>query len=325
MAWYVDLSGRQVWVDGEETVYTVTTATDDLPNHILTYLATSSKKAVYTEHAACDDFDLKQKKKEKDGASGRSRGFIVMVDSGETCSVNSNFLAAARKLLDDKVVSRIDTEEAPNERRKKKRGAKKAEDPEAEETEAKIITIDLATLGDNECRVETIARCTHGAHGPGFRVEVGEGGHRQVLHMFTRQEIPLADWLAKISDAIRTAGWREMDSRVAVALVPTNESGKTLEGGAVGAARKAEAQAETVEDDWLSSMMGLGGADKSRSPSPPVEEGEDDGVERRTTTNKIEKEAGLFSSATVTVEKTLPPWMKKKALPRRPKKEGETA
>merc|ERR1712194_76168 len=100
-------------VDAHETVYTVTTAVDDLPVHILTYLASSSKKAVYTEHAAMDDFDLKQKKKEKDGAAGRARGFIVMVGEVEGCSVNTNFNAAARKLLDDKVVSRIDTEEAP--------------------------------------------------------------------------------------------------------------------------------------------------------------------------------------------------------------------
>jgi len=322
MAWYVELSGRQVWVDANETVYTVTTATAELPVENLTYLVTSSKKAVYTEHAAMDDFDLKQKKKEKDGAAGRARGFIVMVENVEGCSVNTNFHAAARKMLDDKVVSRIDTEEAPNERRRKKRGAKKVEDPEAEEPETQILHIDLAALGENEVRVETMARCTHPAHGPGFRLEVGEGGQRQVLHMFTaKQELALADWLGHISSAIKSQGWKEMDSRVAVALLPTLPA----EGGAVGAARKNEAQAETAEDDWLSSMMGLGGGAAPRAAPPAVAEGEqhqDDGVERRETV-RVETEAGLFSSATVTVEKTLPPWLQKKAKPRRPTREKE--
>lgn len=320
MSWYVDLSGRQVWVDAHETVYTVAVAVDELPVHTLTYVTTSSKKAVYTEHAAMDEYDLKQKKKEKDGATGRARGFIVMVENAEGSSVNANFNAASKKLLDDKVVSRIDTEEAPNERRRKKRGAKKVEDPEAEAPETQILHIDLAALGENEVRVETMAKCTHPAHGPGFRVEVGEGGQRQVLHMFTaKQELPLADWLAHISSAIKSAGWREMDSKVVAALVPTNECGKTLEGGAVGDARKKEAQAEFAEDDWLSSMMGLGGA--APRAAPPADEGgeqqQNDGVERRETV-RVETEAGLFSSATVTVEKTLPPWLQKKAKPKRP-------
>jgi hypothetical protein len=255
MAWYVDPNGRQVWVVADETVYTITAAADDLPVHTLTYLAVKATKAVYTEHAVDDD--LGDNKKNKKDMGGRQRGFIVRVDNKDDCDVISCFQAVAKKLIADGIVAHIDADEGPTERKRKKRGQKKTEDTEEAEIE-QIKRIDLSTLCDNECRVETIARCTHNARGPGFRVEVAESGHRQVLHMFTdKKEIPLLDWMSHISDAVRSTGFRAMDCRVPAALVPTDAHGKTLEGGEAGQRRFNETQAASEENDWLSSMMGL--------------------------------------------------------------------
>lgn len=295
MAWYVDTSGRQVWVDADETVYTVTAADDNLPVHTLTYLAVNSKKTVYTEHAIQDEIEAKGKKKDQ---AGKQRGFIVRVETeSDDCNVISCFHAAARKLLDDRVVSRIDHDEGQTERRRKKRGQKKVEEPQEDQDVDVVETkqIDLSTLAPNECRVETIARCTHNAHGPGFRVEVAKDGSRQALHMFTdKKELPVSEWFDRISDAIRSTGPRVMDCRVAPSLCPTGADGKTLEGGVKGARRKEEAEAQNEDDEWLSSMMGMAPAS---------------GKEQKT--SEAEKPQG-----------ELPPWLRPRRT-RRAKQEDE--
>lgn len=306
MAWYVDPNGRQVWVVPEETVYTVTLAADDLPVHTLTYLSVSSKKGSYTEHAIQEETEnTKGRKKEQ---AGKQRGFIVRVDNeSEECNVVSFFQAAARKLHQSGVVSRIDHDENSGERKKKK---KKARDPakavseeQDEEGDAlEIKHIDLSTLADNECRIETMARCTHNAHGPGFRVEVAQGGSRQALHMFTdKKELSVTDWLDHVSAAIRSTGPRVMDCRVAAALVPTDDKGHTLEGGAIGARRMEVAEAGKEDDEWLSSMMGMAAPEKEQRSRPAASEGYEG-----------EKKEN----------KDLPPWMRKRERRTKPPEAG---
>lgn len=284
----------------DETVYTVTVADGDLTHHTLTYLAVRSKNAVYAEHAVEDDVgDNKKKKKEQ---AGKQRGFIVRLDNDpDECNVISCFQGVARSLIAAGVVSHIDADEAPTERRRKRRGQKKKseeEDPEETEAAPEVRHIDLSSLACNECRVETMARCTHNARGAGFRVEIAEGGSRQVLHMFTdKKDLALSDWLAHVSEAIRSTGARFMDSRVPAALVPTDANGKTLEGGEVGARRFDEAQAQSEENDWLSSMMGLSvsGYPEKESRKDPCDHPQSGEAEKPKEKEKVQKE--------------LPPWL----------------
>lgn len=256
MAWYVDLNGRQVWVEAEDTVYTVLSASDDLPVIPLKYLVTTTKKASYAEHAIDDDIETGGKKKKE--MAGRQRGYIVrMEERGEALfHVKEFFQEVAGKLLSSGVVSRIDADESSGER--KRRRKKKAEESvgaeaEGEEPQIALQHIDLDSMACNELRVLITARCRHDAHGVGFRIEVAEGRSVQALHMFTsKQELTLDDWSAHLTEVIRKSGAIVMDARVPPAALPTDEKGHTLEGGAKN--KKDEAQLD--EEDWLSSMMG---------------------------------------------------------------------
>jgi len=203
----------------------------------------------------------------------------------------------------------------PQARKERKKKGKSKTDEQIKEAalESQEVTdpqeivhkqIDLSTLGDNECRVETMARCSHQAHGTGFRIEIAEGGQRQALHMFTsKQEISLPDWMDHISSAISSTGGRVMDCRVPPSLVPTDEKGNTLEGGEVGAQRKVEEEAKTEETDWLSSMMGL-------SVGAPEKESKETRTRDRRTEGE-EFEGGEADKAKAPgPEKELPPWLK---------------
>jgi len=307
MAWYVSLSSKMEWVDGSETAYTVfPTASTELPTKTLTYLTMSSKKATYVTHAIVEDPSDRRKKKDQ---AGTERGFIVMSSEGQGSSVNSNFEASASKLESLGIVSRIDVDEVPGERKKKRRGKSKAAATENKEEEEEEETqepqhIDLATLADNECRVETMARCIHNAHGPGFTVEIAEGSHRQVLNMFTaKQELLLDDWLKHITDALRTSGCRVMDSKVAPANCPTDESGKVQQGGAVFERKKVESQAQAAENDWLSSMMGIG-EEKPKRSAPEKKARPEEGADGGYNTEKAPEK-----------DKELPPWLQKRRRP----------
>jgi len=304
MAWYVSLSGKMEWVDGSETAYTVSTASEELPTKTLTYLTMSSKKATYVTHAVVEDPSDRKKKKDQ---AGTERGFIVMSSEGQGSSVNSNFEAPASKLESLGIVSRIDVDEVPGERKKKRRGKPKAAATENKEEEEEEETqepqhIDLATLADNECRVETMARCIHNAHGPGFIVEIAEGTHRQVLNMFTaKQELLLDDWVKHITDALRTSGCRVMEGWT---HGPTDESGKVQQGGAVFERRKVESQAQAAEDDWLSSMMGIG-EEKPKRSAPEKKARPEEGADGGYNTEKAPEK-----------DKELPPWLQKRRRPK---------
>eukprot|EP00435_Cladocopium_sp_Y103_P044796 s2013_g12.t1 len=54
MSWYVDEDGARTWINRDSTVFTVVVSDKQLPLEQLTYLAVSSKKAVYQE-AICED------------------------------------------------------------------------------------------------------------------------------------------------------------------------------------------------------------------------------------------------------------------------------
>lgn len=202
MSWYVGQDGQQVWVQRDEVVFTVVLGPGKLPVENLTYLATHTKKAVYQEHIISQDLypDGKSRvpRRQREKQSGQQRGFIVRADIEESPlqRVLPSFKAVAQRLIDSQVVSRVDTEEAVTT--KKKKGEEKA----------------VPKLGANECRVETTARISHFAHGPGFKVEVTEGSSVQKIHLFTgRREQTHEVWHASLTGAMEAAGSHVMLAR----------------------------------------------------------------------------------------------------------------
>mmetsp|Transcript_54136 Transcript_54136/g.97198 ORF Transcript_54136/g.97198 Transcript_54136/m.97198 type:complete len:308 (-) Transcript_54136:53-976(-) len=307
MAWYVEFSGRQVWIESQDTAYTVCSLSEDLPFESLTYLAVNSQKAVYAEHSVEDEPDAK--KKSKDKQSGRQRGFIVRVehsDSGGVGRVTEIFRDAAAKLLASGVVNRIDIDETTAEKKRKKRGQKKAEEAAAlaaalEEKPSEPCHVDLTTLAPNECRVVTCARCQHNAHGLGFRVEVAEGGSMQGLHIFTTRELPIDDWHEYIAEAIRSTGSRVLMSRIAASAAPDPPAD-----GAARAGPRDKAQADA--DDWLASVMGrcLVSDNKTDTKATEAASGKADGDADGAGDAPEQKPAEQ-------PKKQLPPWLRRRS------------
>ncbi|CAE7284364.1 SAMS2 [Symbiodinium natans] len=255
MSWYVGHDGRQVWVEARETVFTCDKPEDVLPNRQLTYLASNLQKTVFAEHAVDDD-DVKKGKK-KDRQAGRQRGFIVRVDQDERVNVLLPVQPAVDKLLTSGAVSRVDLDETEGKKRNKKgRDAEQA----TEEPEPTGLP-----LGVNECRVETIARCQHQAHGVGFTILVSEGSSKQRIHCFTaNREMRLQEWHDKLVQALAAGGTRVLMGRMSPALAPDPPDSKDV---------KAQKEAAKEEDDWLDSLMGrcMVSSDKADKEAPKVD------------------------------------------------------
>jgi len=156
-----------------------------------------------------------------------------------------SFKAAALKLLDDDVVSRVDADEAANLKKKKN----------------KPVNVSSLTLGVNECRVETSSRIHHFAHGPGFRVEVSEGSVHQKIHFFTnRKEMACKDWHSHLVAAVESTGSHVMLARRTQVEASAEASQEDLQSKAaadlierVRSLRKDNAQKD--DDAWLESVM----------------------------------------------------------------------
>lgn len=244
MSWYVDEDGARTWINRDSTVFTVVVSDKQLPLEQLTYLAVSSKKAVYQE-AICEDDQAAgtRSKRSKDKQAGKQRGFIIRAEVEESplTRVVPWFKDAAKKLMDCAVVSRVDADEAANLKKAKKKD--KAND------------VSVPNLGANECRIETTSRIHHFAHGPGYRVEVSEGVVAQRLNMFTgRKEIPLKDWLSLLLNALESTGTHVMILK---------RSGNEVVGGAVNGQKEdgekkiqlRKDKAQQAENEWLQSLL----------------------------------------------------------------------
>jgi hypothetical protein len=316
MSWYIALNGKQVWIDRDELAYTAPEPPDELPVRVLTYLTVTAKQATYQEHAVDDPADSRTKKS-KDKSAGRQRGFIVRVDNPEVNRVLSCFQAAAARLLDSGVVSRVDIDESANgkEKRKKKKasanqdGANPA--PPAEDDGSIKPVIDIASLGVNECCIETCARCQHSSHGTGFSVEVVECGTLQRIHCFTaQQQLSTSAWHKAVMEALESAGCQVMFARMMDA--PPDAGGSAAQGcvGSKALPSKMD-RAQVDEDDWFESVMGR----CMVAPKPPPVRGakgaalDDDGAIRDEA--DAEDPAAAPASASK-APKALPPWLKTK-------------
>lgn len=259
MSWYVDQRGRQIWVEREETVFTVDEPPEDPPTENLTYMASASSKAVYAEHSI-DEESASRGSKKKDAQAGRQRGFVVRVDHEDDglSRVASDFQAVATGLLSSGAVSRVDVDASREGGKKKKKKAKdKKPDEEEEEEKEKEPAL---PLGVNECRVETTARCQHLAHGTGWKVEVSSGDGSQRIFFFTaKKELTSAEWHKQLLASMESSGTRVMLGR----MLGDGPDGKGP--GKAGPPKKDEAQRD--EDEWLESMLGrcMVSKDKSRS------------------------------------------------------------
>mmetsp|Transcript_35005 Transcript_35005/g.80608 ORF Transcript_35005/g.80608 Transcript_35005/m.80608 type:complete len:286 (+) Transcript_35005:133-990(+) len=285
MSWYVGHDGRQVWVDARETVFTCDKPEGELPTKQLTYLASNLQKTVFAEHAV-DDGDVKKGKK-KDKQAGKQRGFIVRVDQDERVNVLPTFQAAVDKLLNTGVASRVDLDETEGKKRNKK--GRESEEVAPEDTEPTGLP-----LGVNECRVETIARCQHQAHGVGFTLLVAEGSARQRIHLFTAsKELRLNDWHDKLLKALAVEGTRVLMGRMSPTLAPDPPESKDA---------KAKKEAAKEEDDWLDSLMGrCMVSDKDSKPKAASPAGSKDGYTKPDTAQALPK-------APVQV----PPWLRRR-------------
>ncbi|CAJ1332555.1 unnamed protein product [Effrenium voratum] len=253
MSWYVAHDGRQVWVEARERVFTCDKPEDDLPKKTLTYLASNLQKSMFAEHAIDED---EKKGKKKDKQAGRQRGFIVRVDKDErgTGNVHPAFQAAVERLMSSGLVSRVDVDE-PEGGKKRNKKAKDVEEVREEEAAPGL------PLGVNECRVETIARCHHQAHGVGFDVMVSEERGTQRIHMFTAsKELGVEAWHGALMQALAAAGTQVLMGRLSPAIAPDPPVQKD---------KSKEAAKE--EDEWLDSLMGR--CMVSKEPSAPDEEG----------------------------------------------------
>jgi len=260
MSWYVDEDGAQTWINRDSTVFTVVVSEKQLPLEQLSYLAVSSKKAVYQE-AICEDDQAAgaRSKRSKDKQAGKQRGFIIRAEVEESplTRVVPWFKDAAKKLMDCSVVSRVDADEAANLKKAKKKEKDKVTD-----------STTVPKLGANECRIETTSRIHHFAHGPGYRVEVSEGMVAQRLNMFTsRKEIPLKDWLSFLLNALESTGTHVMILK---------RSGKEVLGGEVNgeeAEKKIQLKkdkAQEAENDWLQSLLTGQEAEDAADQTAPV-------------------------------------------------------
>jgi len=256
MAWYVGKDGQQRWIQRDESVYTVIQPGDSLPLENLSYLTTSTKKAVFQEHLMEEDpSDAKKRsKRERNRMAGKQRGFVVRVEQEEQLRVVPWFKAASTKLLDCKAVSKIDAEDAVNMKKKKK-----------ENKNDKTTSL----LGVNECRVETTARIHHFAHGPGFRVEVSEGSVQQRIHFFTyKKELVPKDWHKLLVAALESTGAHVMLARrtasAAEQAAKDGEADDDIE--QISSLRMDAAQKD--DDAWFASVM--------RGIEANSEDGEDD-------------------------------------------------
>ncbi|CAK0818055.1 unnamed protein product [Prorocentrum cordatum] len=261
MSWYVDQRGRRVWVEREETVFTIDEPTEEPPTENLTYLASASSKAVYAEHSIDEESGARGKK--KDAQAGRQRGFVVRMDHDDDglSRVAEDFVPVARDLLKSGAVSRVDVDTSRDGAKKKKKKAKDRKPGEEEEDEKEREP--ALPLGVNECRVETTARCQHFAHGTGWRVDVSSGEGAQRIFLFTaKKELTSADWHKQLLASMGTSGKRVMLGRMLGEGPDGSGAGKT------GPAKKDEAQHD--EDDWLKSMMGLSKDRSSRAGAEPA-------------------------------------------------------
>jgi len=259
MSWYVAQDGTQVWVGRDESVYTVIHPSKELQVDELTYLTTSTKKAAYQEHMMDQGIDGKVSGRQRAKMTGRQRGFIVRVDQEENvlARVVTCFKAAAGKLLESGVVTRIDAEDAANAKKKKK--------------DKQIV----AQLAVNECRVETTARINHFAHGPGFRVDVQDGDMHQRIHFFTgRQQMPSVEWHACLVTALETCGSHVMLARRKAADAEGGANDGELDAAATITLRKDKAQQD--EQAWLDSVMAPEVAEISAAEDDDSDEGGSD-------------------------------------------------
>mmetsp|Transcript_32273 Transcript_32273/g.68694 ORF Transcript_32273/g.68694 Transcript_32273/m.68694 type:complete len:299 (-) Transcript_32273:80-976(-) len=254
MSWYVGLDGRQIWVDRDEVAFTVTEIPKgtELATESLTYLATSFKQAVYQEHMIDEEEGTGRNKKR----AGKQRGYVVRVGGaeGERTRVHPPFQKAADWLLDKGVVTRIDLDESAKEKVKKKRGKAKEEEKAQEKEEEEKEVVVAMPLGENECRLDTIKRIRHNAHGQGFRLQISEDGTVQRIHCFTaKQDVALADWHKLLVSALEATGSRVMLGRMAVSEAGGGEQAR----GAGNAPKDAQKdRAKDDEDEWLQSMLG---------------------------------------------------------------------
>jgi len=274
MSWYVGEDGEQIWINRDSTVYTVVVSDAPLPLEHLTYLAVSSKKAVFQE-AICEDEGAAggRSKRNKDKNAGRQRGFIIRqeVEESPLTRVVACFKDAAKKLMDTGIVSRVDADEAANVKKAKKK--EKANDAA------------IANLGANECRIETISRIHHFAHGPGYRLQVAEGMVAQRLNLFTnRREIALKDWLSGVLGALestgthimllkRSSGNGEVTGGVVTGEKTDGGDDQKKEGKATGEMKiqLRRDKAQQAENDWLQSLLG---GEAEKEPEPPEPEPE---------------------------------------------------
>jgi hypothetical protein len=239
MSWYVGQDGHQVWIARDKAVYTVVVPTRNMPLENLSYLVSSTKKAVFQEHVVLEDEKAsKSSKREKGRMAGRQRGFLVRVEHEEapTSRLAPWFKTVGNDLLEQGIISKIDVDDSVNSRKKKKDDK-------------------LALLGVNERRIETTARINHFAHGPGFRVEIAEGSMLQRIHFFTRkQEMPIAEWHASLLAVVEAREEHVMLARRTQGEAgATGDSGITVEAEERTQIRKDKAQQE--EEDWLLAAM----------------------------------------------------------------------
>lgn len=306
MSWYVSIDGRQVWVERDETVYTLgdTPVAKDLPKQELSYLATATKQAIYTEHMVDDDLGGKRGKA-KEKQSGRQRGFVVRMDCVEArTKVNSSAQGIVDRLFDTGTISRLDIDESekPKSRRskaEKKEHAEKEKAAKEKEAATEEVPAEVeAPLGPNECRVELKARIQHFAHGKGFLVVVSEDGARQRLHVFTTdQELPVAEFHRRLLEAVQHTG-----RRAALGHMQTQDPPPT---------KRDEKKQE--DDDWLSSVMGRCMVAKPVKPAPsrPAEgAGDGDGGPAGDGAN-ASPGGDAADTAPKAKAKTVPPWLRR--------------
>mmetsp|Transcript_12399 Transcript_12399/g.43720 ORF Transcript_12399/g.43720 Transcript_12399/m.43720 type:complete len:296 (-) Transcript_12399:123-1010(-) len=295
MSWYVGVDGRQVWIDGNLTVYTVgdAPAEQELVCEQLAYLSTasSSGKAQYTEHMIDEDGGGCKSNKAKAKQAGRQRGYVVRVDVAGT-RVTGSMQAAVDSLVRKGGITRVDIDDTEKPKRGRNRGKSKEKEEPVEEEAAPMMP-----LGPNECRVEIKCRCQHFAHGRGFKVDILEPGSLQRLHMFTpEQELPVAEWHQRLLSAITETGGKAAYGRMSGGA----EDGPSRGGVAHTAPPRKRDEAKEVEDDWLDSVLGRcmvpkGNKSREGGEASGAAAGDDDG------------EGG----ATPKPKKELPPWLRR--------------
>lgn len=244
MSWYVGQDGRQVWAERDDTVFTVGEPEGVLPMEILMYLSTNTQKAVYQEHTI--DEDEKKGKKAKGGPIGKQRGFLVRVDQDDRVRISSAFQAGMQHLMSSGVVTRVDVEDNAATKRKGKSKVVEVEE---------VPQVVQIPVGINECRVDTVARCQHQAHGVGFRLDVAESDSKQRLHVFTGKELSQAEWHTKVTEAIIATGGRVMLGRLFGANAP-DEPSTAKDSKSAGSKGPKRDVAKEGEDAWLDSLMG---------------------------------------------------------------------